>query len=227
MITIYTDGSSRGNPGPGGWGAIIMDGDKVKEIGGRENKTTNNRMEMMASIEALSKTLEGTEVELHTDSNYLINGITKWVHSWAKNGWVTKTKEDVLNKDLWIRLKAETDTRKVTWQKVAGHSGHVFNDRCDEIATEFADSIHNQKNIKLYSGPSMTYEVIDREPKPAVQKSKGKSGKAYSYVSKVNGVIQVDKTWAECEARVKGVKGARFRKALSPEEERQIIQEFQ
>jgi ribonuclease HI len=222
-ITIYTDGSSRGNPGPGGWGAVIIDGDRVKEIGGREVKTTNNRMEMVASIEALSKTLVGSEVELHTDSSYLINGITKWVHGWAKGGWKTKTKEDVLNKDLWIKLKEETDKRRVGWEKVAGHSGHVMNDRCDEIATEFADN----KDVKLYSGPSITYEVLDRKPKPADKKSKGKLGKAYSYVSKVNNIIQVDKTWGECEQRVKGVKGARFRKALNAEEEREIIKLFQ
>lgn len=172
---IYTDGSSRGNPGKGGWAAIIIknnnDGkfqitpvqrsfsvvgnDKlqIKEIGGREEMTTNNRMEMTASIEGLKNTPENCEVEIYTDSEYLMKGITLWIHNWQKNNWRTKDKKDVLNKDLWLQLLDETQKRKVVWKKVLGHSGDKLNDRCDEIATSFADN----KNVILYNGLKQDY----------------------------------------------------------------------
>ena len=158
MITIYTDGSSKGNPGPGGFGAIIFgenDSSKgnvlsimVKEIGGREEKTTNNRMEMMAAIKALKNTPKNSEIEIFSDSEYLINGITKWIINWQKNNWKTKNKKQVLNKDLWQELLAEVEKRNVEWEKVLGHSGHEFNERCDEIATSFADGI----KVDLFEG---------------------------------------------------------------------------
>jgi ribonuclease HI len=220
-IEIYTDGSSRGNPGPGGFGAVIFDNDKVIEIGGREERTTNNRMEIKAAVEALRKIAADSEVEIHTDSAYVLNGATKWVAGWQRNGWKTKEKEDVLNRDLWEELVQEISKRKVVWQKVAGHSGHGLNERCDEIATGFADG----KKVELYSGPKSKYEI-----KPSsgvgVNTSKNK-GAAYSYVSMVKGVIQTHKTWGECKTRVDGVRGARFRKAISPEEEKEIIGLFQ
>lgn len=141
-IKIYTDGSSRGNPGPGGWAAVIIEGseDKIKEVGGREENTTNNKMEMRAAIESLKETKENSEIEIYTDSEYLMKGITLWIHNWQKNNWKTKDKKDVLNKDLWLSLLAETSKRKVEWKKVAGHSGDKWNERCDEIATSFADN---------------------------------------------------------------------------------------
>ena len=115
-IVIHTDGSSKGNPGPGGWGAIIEDRNtsneiRIKEIGGREESTTNNRMEMKAVIEALKNVLESSEIEIHTDSEYLINGITIWIKNWQKNNWRTKDKRDVLNKDLWQELLEEMEKR--------------------------------------------------------------------------------------------------------------------
>jgi ribonuclease HI len=149
-IKIYTDGSSRGNPGPGGWAAVIIFNDdklqipntesQIKEIGGRDENTTNNKMEMMAAIEALKATRENSEIEIYTDSEYLMKGITLWIHNWQKNNWKTKDKKDVLNKDLWLLLLEETSKRKVEWKKVAGHSGDKWNERCDEIATSFADN---------------------------------------------------------------------------------------
>lgn len=141
-IKIYTDGSSRGNPGPGGWAAVIIEGseDKIKEVGGREENTTNNKMEMMAAIEALKATPTHSEIEIYTDSEYLMKGITIWIKNWQKNNWKTKDKKDVLNKDLWLLLLEETSKRKVEWKKVTGHSGDKWNERCDEIATSFADS---------------------------------------------------------------------------------------
>ncbi len=158
-IIIYTDGSSKGNPGSGGFGAIIVDGENVREIGGREEKTTNNKMEMMAAIEALkymSKNFADTEsIEVHTDSEYLMKGITIWIKNWQKNNWRTKNKKEVLNKDLWEKLLEETSKRKIEWKKVLGHSGHEFNERCDEIATSFADD----KKVDLYEGPKEGYIV--------------------------------------------------------------------
>ncbi|MBN2094210.1 MAG: ribonuclease HI [Candidatus Zambryskibacteria bacterium] len=154
MIIIYTDGSSRGNPGPGGYGAIIFSGDKVKEIGERFEETTNNRMEMTAAIKALKNTPENSEIELHTDSEYLMKGITLWINNWQQNNWRTKNKKPVLNQDLWQTLLTETSKRKVEWKKVLGHSGHKFNDRCDEIATAFAD----RKEVSLYEGSKFDYE---------------------------------------------------------------------
>jgi ribonuclease HI len=155
-IIIYTDGSSKGNPGPGGFGAIIFDGENVREIGGRENHTTNNRMEITAAIEALKNISENAEAEIHTDSEYLMKGITVWMKNWQKNNWRTKNKRPVLNKDLWEKLLAETEKRKIEWEKVLGHSGHELNDRCDEIATSFADG----ENVKLYNGSESNYKVF-------------------------------------------------------------------
>lgn len=165
--TIYTDGSSRGNPGPGGFGAIIEERDtsdkaRIKEIGEREENTTNNRMEMRAAIEALRMLPENfadageinVRVEIHSDSEYLINGITVWIKNWQKNNWRTKNKRGVLNKDLWQELLIETEKRKVEWKKVLGHSGHELNDRCDEIATSFADG----KKVALYNGSKDGYK---------------------------------------------------------------------
>ena len=156
QYTIYTDGSSKGNPGPGGWAAIIFDGENVKEIGGGEERTTNNRMEMMAAIEALKNIPENIEVEVHSDSTYLINGITDWIKNWQKNNWRTKDKREVLNKDLWEELLVETEKRKVEWKKVLGHSGHEWNERCDEIANSFADGV----DVRLYNGPKSGYYLV-------------------------------------------------------------------
>lgn len=151
---VYTDGSSKGNPGPGGYGAIIFDEKNVKEIGGWMEKTTNNRMEITAAIKALQNLPIDTTVEICTDSEYLMKGITVWIKNWQKNDWRTKNKKQVLNKELWLELLAETDKRKIEWKKVLGHSNHKLNDRCDQIATGFADG----KNVLLYNGPVTNYQ---------------------------------------------------------------------
>ncbi len=161
---IYTDGSSRGNPGKGGWAAIIIEeklNDKaqisnVKEIGGREDMTTNNRMEMSAAIEGLKNTPLNSKIEIYTDSEYLMKGATIWIHNWQKNNWKTKDRKDVLNKDLWLTLLEEMEKREVEWKKVLGHSGHKLNDRCDEIATSFADG----KQVSLYNGSKQGYKLF-------------------------------------------------------------------
>lgn len=250
-IIIFSDGSSRGNPGPGGWGAIVMQklnitpssivksatGQEdqkeeiyVTELGGRENHTTNNRMELIGAIKALSSlgssAFKLDEIVVNTDSSYVINGITKWVYGWQKNGWKNSGKEDVVNKDLWQELIKASLGRKIKWNYVGGHSGIPGNERCDEIATSFADN----SNMKLYKGKLSDYKIDLLSTKGSEIKLKKKSsnkGKAYSYVSFVNGVLNIDKTWVECEKRVKGVKGnVKYKKACSEEEEKEILKEF-
>lgn len=162
-IIIYTDGSSKGNPGRGGWSAIIIyDGkseirstkSEIIEIGGREENTTNNRMEIMAAIEALKNVPENSEIEIFSDSEYLIKGITIWIKNWQKNNWKTKDKREVVNRDLWEKLFVETEKGKVEWKKVLGHSGHSLNERCDEIAQTFAEG----KEVELYNGSKQGYK---------------------------------------------------------------------
>lgn len=224
MITIFTDGSSRGNPGPGGWGAIILSDEKVIEIGGREDETTNNRMEMTAVISALKSVSNDEEINLYTDSAYVLNGATRWVKGWEKNNWKTSTKDDVLNKDLWQKLVDLTAHRNISWNLIKGHAGNPGNERCDVIATSFADN----SPTTLYDGSKQEYKInLQDITMKSSEKSKSKSkSKAHSYVSMVDSKIMVHKTWDECKARVQGVSGARFKKSVSPEDEENIINEF-
>jgi len=155
-IEIYTDGSSLGNPGPGGWGVVIINNEelkikngkpKVTELGGFEKNTTNNRMELMAVIETLKYLCARQDlthkynITIFADSSYVLTGIQSWIHNWEKNGWRTANKKQVLNQDLWKELIALVRSygNKINWQKVKGHSGHVYNDRADEIATSKAE----------------------------------------------------------------------------------------
>ena len=231
MITIFTDGSSRGNPGPGGWGSVIVEDKKVAELGGAEKDTTNNRMELMAAIKGLSYAPKSASATVFTDSSYVINGITKWIKGWKRNGWQTKTKQDVLNKDLWMELDQTLAKHTVKWQYVGGHVGILGNERCDHIATAFADGM----KISLYKGPLAEYDLpnildISLDEAKLKQKSSDSShsrAKAYSYVSMVQGVIETHHTWPECEKRVKGTKGAKYKKSTSSDGEAQIIAEFE
>jgi ribonuclease HI len=135
-VVVHTDGACSGNPGPGGWGVILEFNGRCKELFGGAPDTTNNRMELTAAIEAL-KALKGPcVVELHTDSEYLRNGITKWIHGWKRNGWRTSDKKPVKNADLWQALEVETATHKIDWRWVRGHAGHDLNERADELARE-------------------------------------------------------------------------------------------
>ena len=134
-IIIYTDGACSGNPGPGGWGAILLYKNHKKEISGGEGETTNNRMELMGAIAALEALLEPCTVELYTDSAYLCRAFTEnWISNWQRNGWKTAAKQDVENQDLWQRLIKLTKTHAVSWHKVKGHSDNEFNNRCDALA---------------------------------------------------------------------------------------------
>ena len=243
---IFTDGASRGNPGPGGYGVVIVSGDTVTELGGSERETTNNRMELRAAIEALRylkenhKLLTTDRVKEHgshaanyrltiyTDSSYVLKGITRWVHGWQKNGWKTKSGDAVKNADLWQELAELAERFTIDWQLLEGHVGVAGNERADEIATAYADG----KKIDLFNGPLGEYEYnvkdvsrnkLAKETKESSKK--GKSGKAYSYVSMVQGEIKTHDSWSECEKRVKG-KNAWFRKATSKEHEKEIIDSF-
>jgi len=134
-VTIYTDGACSGNPGPGGWGAILMYQDVKKEISGGEKDTTNNKMELLAAIEALSLLKEPCEVELYSDSAYLINCFQNgWLESWKKKNWMNSKREKVKNIDLWMQLDELSKVHKITWIKVKGHADNVYNNRCDELA---------------------------------------------------------------------------------------------
>ncbi|MDC0899114.1 ribonuclease HI [Candidatus Pelagibacter sp.] len=140
MIEIYTDGSCLENPGNGGWAAIISDDGKIEKISGSEKNTTNNRMELMAPIAALSKITKKKKVQIFTDSQYVKMGITNWIHNWIKNNWQTSKKEDVKNKDLWLNLYKLTQSHDVEWHWVKAHAGNTLNEEVDALAKDAAKS---------------------------------------------------------------------------------------
>ena len=133
-IQIWTDGACSGNPGPGGWGVLLVAGNKRKELYGGDPDTTNNRMELMAAIEALNALKKPSAVTLHTDSTYVKDGLTKWIHGWKRNGWKTAAKKPVKNKDLWQALEAACDRHEIKWVWVKGHAGDEGNEKADELA---------------------------------------------------------------------------------------------
>lgn len=242
-ITIFTDGSSRGNPGPGGWGAVIQADSRVMELGGHEGHTTNNRMELAAAIGALEWVRrhagghgvdggvagDSGDIIVRCDSKYVVQGITAWVFGWQRNGWMTAAKQEVGNKDLWERLMKAANGLSITWDRVDGHAGVPGNERCDEIATGFADG----QPPALYDGDSSAYAVdlsvrasAEGSEKKKEKKSSSSKTKAYSYLSLVDGKLRRHATWAECEAHVKGVRGTRFKKSVSAEDEREIARSW-
>jgi ribonuclease HI len=233
-ILIYADGASSGNPGPGGWGAIVVRRDgTVTELGGGEPGSTNNRMELMATIRGLAEIRNDPgPVDVCTDSTYVIRGITQWIWGWRKRGWKTAEGGDVLNQDLWQKLATLVDDRKraggpVSWRYVRGHSGVPGNERVDEIAVSFTKGRH----VSLYRGPLLGYGVAVHDlpentdlPEPR-DKSAPKAA-AHSYLSLVNGEARRHADWKSCEARVKGRPGARFKKAMSADDETAILRSW-
>jgi ribonuclease HI len=138
-VDIFTDGACRGNPGPGGWGALLRMGGKEREISGGEAPSTNNRMELMAAIEALNALKRPCQVQLYTDSVYVRDGITKWIHGWRRNGWKTADNKPVKNAELWQQLVEACAPHRIAWHWVKGHSGHPENDRVDALACAEAE----------------------------------------------------------------------------------------
>ena len=136
MIKIYTDGACKGNPGVGGWGAIIMQDEKNIELFGGENETTNNRMELMAVIMALKEISSNLELTIYTDSTYVQKGISEWIKNWKVNNWLSSSKKPVKNKDLWIELDEAVGSRKINWEWVKGHAGNEGNEKADELANQ-------------------------------------------------------------------------------------------
>lgn len=224
MIHIFTDGSSRGNPGPGGWALLYVDYAKeaVIERGGHNEHTTNNRMELSAIIEGLrvAHTADAKQITCYTDSSYAIQGAEKWMHGWKKNGWRTKTGDDVLNQDLWKELDVFLSMVRVSFVHVRGHRGIPGNERVDTIANTFASG----ESVSLFEGSLSTYFISkDALMKIDVATSVSK-GKAFSYLSLVDKKVQRHSSWADCEKRVKGIRGARFCKTFSSEHEKEILE---
>ncbi len=139
-VDLFTDGACKGNPGPGGWGVLLRMGPHEKEMSGNDPDTTNNRMEMTAVIRGLKALIEPCEVTIHSDSRYVIDGITKWVHGWKKKGWINASKKPVKNADLWHELIEAAHPHKITWVWVRGHNGHPENERVDRLASDAANA---------------------------------------------------------------------------------------
>jgi len=235
-IVAFSDGASKGNPGPGGWGVVIVTPEGlVIERGGYAAHTTNNKMELTGAIEALDeiRDIPGS-VAVYTDSTYVIQGVTQWVWGWRKRNWKTAQGGDVLNRDLWERLAglaAARGSKGVDWRWVRGHMGTPGNERVDEIAVAFA----LQEPPRLYRGPLAGYalDILQVPDETALPKksnpssdSRRKKAAAYSYLSVVDGVAMRHASWAECESRVKGRSGARFKKAMSASDESAVLREW-
>ena len=232
-IVVFTDGASKGNPGPGGWGVVIVTPDgHVTELGGGHPLTTNNKMELTGAIQAFAHLQDVSgRVDVYTDSTYVIQGIREWIHGWRRKGWKTSTGSDVLNRDLWEALSdvtLERGARAISWHYVRGHVGTPGNERVDEIADAFA----LRTPVTLYDGPLTGYAipVFDLPddtslPERSTSSRGGKSAKepAYSYLSVVDGRPMRHVTWADCERRVKGRSGARFKKATSAADQEAIL----
>ena len=231
---VFTDGSSKGNPGPGGWGVVIVTTEgRVLELGGGAPLTTNNKMELTGAIQALTALRSSPgPLDIYTDSTYVIQGIREWIHGWKRRGWKTATGTEVMNRELWETLSGLTSARgarNISWHYVRGHVGTPGNERCDRIA----DSYAVQEPLPLYDGPLADYPVADilrlpddtSVPARSGSSSGGSTPKAgaFSYVSVVDGTPMRHATWAECEARVKGRSGARFKKATSAADQAEIL----
>lgn len=160
-VTIHTDGGCEGNPGPGGWAAVLRHGERVREISGGELATTNNRMELRAAIEGLRALKEPCAVKLFTDSEYLRNGITEWIKGWKARGWITKEKKPVKNADLWRDLDSACARHQVTWGWLKGHAGDADNERCDVLAGEAIQAIRAQHDATASKAALETFKATN------------------------------------------------------------------
>lgn len=232
-VVIYGDGACSGNPGPGGWGTIVITKNHVEELAGAHPATTNNRMEISAILNGLSwclgKLSDINEIIVFTDSVYLIRGITQWIFGWKKRGWKTAENGEVSNQDLWqeidqtiAALKKKNPQLNLQWNFVKGHAGDPGNERCDEMAV----SGTKDQYVDLYQGSPKNYRfdvtiLPEIKPLPEMKKKSNEPGKPAWYISYVNGVFSRHQTWKECEALVKG-RPAKFKKVTSEEEETQV-----
>ena len=229
---VFSDGACSGNPGPGGWAAIVTTPDgQVRELGGGDRSTTNNRMEMMGALQALRSLPEGstTPIIMYTDSTYVIRGITQWVWAWRARGWKTAEGKEVLNRDLWQELGREVMRLKPTpieWKYVRGHTGVPGNERCDEIAVGFSSG----KRVQLYHGSLLQYDVaihdLPEDQELPEMRPREKKAPAHSYLSYQGGVVMRHSNWASCERRVKGQSAAKFKKAMSAQDEPEILKSW-
>lgn len=225
-VIVFTDGACSGNPGPGGWGAVLLkNGTEIFEYGAGFDQTTNNKMELSSVIFILQKLKNFTgKIHIFTDSTYVINGATKWMWGWARNNWLNAEKNEISNKDLWQEMYRLIPPLKsqITWNYVRGHTGVVGNERCDEIAVAFSkgDSPYlYQTDYTSY--PHKILPLPKPEPLPEAKfngAAKSKDEKNY-YISVVNGVLSKHTTWSDCERVVKGRPGAKFKKVKNEQEE--------
>ncbi len=215
MIVAYTDGACIGNPGPGGWAAILVADGQRQELSGGAPDTTNNRMELTAVIEALRRVPPAAPVLVVTDSQYVMNGVTRWVAGWRQRGWRTATGQPVLNRDLWEELAALAGAR-VTWEWVRGHAGHPENERADALARAQARAHRRPRGTSAGpSGPAARQHLPTRPP--------ARAGRWPTYLSLVDGELRRHADWPSCQARVHGQPGARFKKCSSAAEEAATI----
>ncbi len=223
-ILVYSDGACSGNPGRGGWGTVVVKPEgEILELGGGDLATTNNRMELMGAIRGL-EALQGIDgdILMLTDSTYVIRGVTQWVWGWKQRDWKTAQGNDVVNRDLWEVITRLTAGRrghgKVTWRYVRGHIGVPGNERVDAIAVAHSKG----EKPRLYRGPLIGYSVpvYDLPPAEPLPEMKQQTEKKtpLAYISYVDGKVERHVTWAECERRVKGKSGAKFKKVFSDEE---------
>jgi len=230
---LFTDGACSGNPGRGGFGAVIYYPDgEVVELGGGAESTTNNRMELTAVIRGLRSMSEVKgKLWILTDSTYVIRGITQWIWGWKKRNLTNSAGAEVANKDLWLDLNKQVQihskTAKLEWKYLRGHSGTPGNERCDEIAVAFT----KKEFVQLYKGPLLQYSIpIHDLPAdmslPPMKDHKEKKVRAHSYLSYVNGQLRRHSSWSECEAIVKGRSGAKFKKSKSSEDEASIVKSW-
>jgi len=233
-IIVFTDGATKGNPGPGGWGAVLVTPDgQVTELGGHSPHTTNNKMELTGAIRALEylRQVDGS-LAVYTDSTYVIRGIREWIWAWRRRGWKTADGSDVQNRDLWEEMYALVASRGkggIEWHYVRGHVGTPGNERVDQIA----DALARRAHVDLYTGDLSGYglAVLDLPSDTSVPtRTQGAPRRdkaaAHSYLSVVDGTPMRHATWADCERRVKGRSGARFKKAVDPADEAAILRSW-
>lgn len=231
MITVFTDGACSGNPGPGGWGSVIISTDGfITELGEGDPSTTNNRMEMLSVIRALEHLKKSKDrIQFFTDSLYVLRGITQWSWGWQRNSWKTAEGKEVINRDLWmemIELVQVRGRKSIDWHYCRGHQGTPGNERCDEIAVAFSKGM----NPRLFKGSVQEYSVDilkfpKIEPWPEMKSPQEKVA-AFSYLSLIGSTVIRHRDWSSCERRVKGQSGVKFKKSKSAADENEILKSW-